>query len=44
MKVKDAMMGTPYYCQLDTNLGSATELMWLGTAVSFLSWTRTERL
>jgi CBS domain-containing protein len=30
MKVKDAMMGTPYYCQLDTNLGSATELMWVG--------------
>ena len=30
MKVRDVMMGTPYYCQLDTNLGSATELMWLG--------------
>jgi CBS domain-containing protein len=30
MKVKDAMMGTPYYCQVDTNLGSATELMWVG--------------
>ena len=30
MKVKDAMMGTPYYCQLDTNLGSAAELMWNG--------------
>jgi len=30
MKVKDAMTGTPYYCQLDTNLGSATELMWTG--------------
>jgi CBS domain-containing protein len=30
MKVKDAMMGTPYYCQLDTNLGSAAELMWVG--------------
>jgi predicted transcriptional regulator len=28
MKVKDIMMGTPYYCQLETNLGSATELMW----------------
>jgi len=28
MKVKDLMMGTPYYCQPDTNLGSATELMW----------------
>ena len=30
MKGKDAMTGTPYYCQLDTNLGSATELMWTG--------------
>jgi CBS domain-containing protein len=30
MKVKDVMTGTPYYCQLDTNLGSATELMWVG--------------
>jgi len=30
MKVKDVMAGTPYYCQLDTNLGSATELMWVG--------------
>ncbi len=30
MKVKDAMMGTPYYCQLDTNLGSVAELMWVG--------------
>jgi CBS domain-containing protein len=30
MKVKEVMMGTPYYCQLDTNLGSATELMWVG--------------
>ncbi|MBZ5541914.1 MAG: CBS domain-containing protein [Acidobacteriia bacterium] len=28
MKVKDVMMGTPYYCQPETNLGSATELMW----------------
>ena len=28
MKVKDIMMGAPYYCQLQTNLGSATELMW----------------
>jgi CBS domain-containing protein len=28
MKVKDIMMGTPYYCQPETNLGSATELMW----------------
>ena len=30
MKARDVMMGTPYYCQLDTNLGSATELMWTG--------------
>jgi CBS domain-containing protein len=30
MKVKDTMMGTPYYCQLDTNLGSVAELMWVG--------------
>jgi CBS domain-containing protein len=28
MKVKEVMTGTPYYCQLETNLGSATELMW----------------
>jgi CBS domain-containing protein len=28
MRVKEVMMGTPYYCQPDTNLGSATELMW----------------
>ena len=28
MKVKDIMMETPYYCQPETNLGSATELMW----------------
>jgi len=28
MKVKDVMMGTPYYCHPDANLGSATELMW----------------
>jgi CBS domain-containing protein len=30
MRVKEAMTGTPYYCQLDTNLGSAVELMWAG--------------
>jgi CBS domain-containing protein len=30
MKVKEAMMGTPYYCQVNANLGSATELMWNG--------------
>jgi len=28
MKVKEVMMGTPYYCQAETNLGSATERMW----------------
>lgn len=28
MKVRDVMMRTPYYCQPETNLGSATELMW----------------
>jgi CBS domain-containing protein len=28
MKVKDLMMGAPCYCQPETNLGSATELMW----------------
>jgi len=28
MKVKEVMMGTPYYCGPQTNLGSATELMW----------------
>jgi CBS domain-containing protein len=30
MKIKDIMMGTPYYCRPETNLGSATELMWKG--------------
>jgi predicted transcriptional regulator len=28
MKVKEVMMGTPYFCQPESNLGSATELMW----------------
>ena len=28
MKVKEIMMGTPCYCHPETNLGSATELMW----------------
>jgi len=28
MKVKDVMTEAPYYCQPETNLGSATELMW----------------
>ncbi len=30
MKVVDVMMGTPYHCHPETNLGSATELMWTG--------------
>ena len=28
MKVKDLMMASPCYCQPETNLGTATELMW----------------
>jgi CBS domain-containing protein len=30
MRVVDIMMGTPYRCGPETNLGSATELMWVG--------------
>jgi CBS domain-containing protein len=30
MKVVEIMMGTPYHCQPETNLGLATELMWTG--------------
>ena len=30
MRVVDVMMGTPYHCRPETNLGSATELMWTG--------------
>ncbi len=30
MRVKDVMTGTPYYCGLGSNLGSAVELMWNG--------------
>ena len=30
MKVVDVMMGTPYFCRPESNLGSATELMWTG--------------
>ncbi|HXJ13891.1 MAG TPA: CBS domain-containing protein [Candidatus Limnocylindrales bacterium] len=30
MKVKEAMMGTPYHVPLEANLGMATELMWKG--------------
>lgn len=28
MRVKDVMLPSPCYCQPETNLGSATELMW----------------
>lgn len=28
MRTEEVMTGTPYYCQPETNLGSATELMW----------------
>lgn len=30
MKVVDVMMGTPYFCNPESNLGLATELMWKG--------------
>ena len=30
MKVKDVMMGTPYFSSLRANLGEAAELMWKG--------------
>ena len=30
MRVLDIMMGTPYFCRPESNLGSATELMWTG--------------
>jgi CBS domain-containing protein len=30
MKVKELMMGTPYHCPPETNLGAATELLWNG--------------
>jgi hypothetical protein len=30
VKVKDAMMGTPYSISFTPNLGSAAELMWVG--------------
>jgi len=30
MKIVDVMTGTPYHCGPETNLGSATELMWTG--------------
>lgn len=30
MRIVDIMMGTPYFCRPEANLGSATELMWTG--------------
>ena len=30
MRVLDVMMGTPYFCRPESNLGVATELMWKG--------------
>jgi len=30
MRVVEIMMGTPYHCSAEANLGSATELMWIG--------------
>jgi len=30
MKVKEVMMGAPYTCRWDSNLGEATRLMWIG--------------
>jgi CBS domain-containing protein len=30
MRVIEIMMGTPYHCEPETNLASATELMWTG--------------
>jgi len=30
MRVTEIMMGTPYHCAPETNLGAATELMWVG--------------
>ncbi len=41
MRVLDCMMGTPYYCRPDNNLGSATELMWTGNC-GFLPVMNTE--
>ena len=30
MRVVDAVMGTPYFCHPENNVGSAAELMWKG--------------
>ena len=30
MRVLEMMMGTPYFCRPESNLGEATELMWKG--------------
>lgn len=39
MRVKEVMMGTPYTCPEDANLGAATELMWKANC-GFLPVTR----
>jgi CBS domain-containing protein len=41
MKVKEVMMGTPYTCPKNANLGEATELMWKGNC-GFLPVTGTD--
>ncbi len=41
MKVKEVMMGTPYTCHREANLGEATELMWKGNC-GFLPVTGTD--
>jgi len=30
MRVLDVMTGTPYHCRPESNLGTATELLWIG--------------
>ena len=41
MKVKEVMMGTPYTCRNETNLGEAAELMWKANC-GFLPVTETD--
>jgi CBS domain-containing protein len=41
MRVVEIMMGTPYFCQPETNLGSAAELMWTGNC-GFLPFVESE--
>jgi CBS-domain-containing membrane protein len=43
MKVAQIMMGTPYCCAPESNLGVATELMWVGNC-GFLPVVRDERV